>query len=157
MTEKTIIYQADKGWSLPSAVERISSEGGAYALLIRLARPFRHQIGALGEVRLPPGAYLYLGSAYGPGGLRARLRRHLRQEKMTHWHVDHLTKAGKVVHVLAVPGASECDMVQCVLGPSAVRVPVAGFGSSDCSRCPAHLLAIAPKADQVMEALARLA
>ncbi|MEE8332606.1 MAG: DUF123 domain-containing protein, partial [Alphaproteobacteria bacterium] len=76
---------------------------GAYALLILLKRRFAGNIGALGRVDLPPGAYLYLGSARGPGGLRARLARHARRGKRLHWHVDRLTaRRGALVSILLV-------------------------------------------------------
>lgn len=123
-------------------MDRLSPDPGAYGLLIRLPRQFRGRIGALGPVTIPPGAYLYLGSAYGPGGLAARLRRHLRADKRPHWHVDHLTLAGTVERVFALPDGRECDLVDRALKLPAIHAPIAGFGSSDCRRCTAHLLAI---------------
>ncbi|MGC9523845.1 MAG: GIY-YIG nuclease family protein, partial [Anaerolineae bacterium] len=47
-------------------------------------------VGALGTWRFPEGTYLYVGSAWGPGGLRARLSRHLRGSPKVRWHVDYL-------------------------------------------------------------------
>ena len=41
--------------------------------------------------QLDDGHYLYAGSAYGPGGIRARAARHLRRDKSRRWHVDWLT------------------------------------------------------------------
>jgi histidyl-tRNA synthetase len=96
----------------------------------------------LGQVILPPGAYLYLGSAHGPGGLPARLRRHLSADKRPHWHVDRLTAAGTVERIFVLPNGRECDLVDRALKLPAAHVPVAGFGSSDCRRCPAHLIAV---------------
>ena len=52
---------------------------GAYALVLRLAHETRLDIATLGRPLLPAGLYLYAGSAWGPGGIRARVRRHLRQ------------------------------------------------------------------------------
>ncbi len=129
---------------------------GAYALLILLKRRFAGSIGALGEVALPPGAYLYLGSARGPGGLRARLARHARREKPLHWHVDRLTAHGALVSMLAAPGASECDLADHARALPGAGVPVAGFGSSDCRRCPAHLIAVPGDGSAALQALARL-
>ena len=127
---------------------------GAYALLIRLPRRFRASVGALGQIDLPAGDYLYLGSAYGPGGLRARLRRHLRASKKTHWHVDYLTGAGEITDIIAVSAGKECDLVDRALMYAGVSVPIAGFGSSDCPRCSAHLLAMP---SETLPILARLA
>lgn len=115
---------------------------GAYALLILLRRHFTGTVGALGRVTLAPGAYLYLGSARGPGGLRARLARHARSGKRPHWHVDRLTAAGRLALMLALPGGSECALAARARALPGAAVPVAGFGSSDCRRCPAHLVAV---------------
>lgn len=114
--------------------EDLPADGGAYALVIRL------ETAAAG---LEPGLYLYAGSAYGPGGIRARVRRHLRADKRVHWHVDRLTAAGHVAAVLAVPGGGECAIVDTVLAEPGISVPAPGFGSSDCRRCPAHLVRLA--------------
>ncbi len=117
--------------------EPVSSGPGAYVLLIELGAPL-----ALEVASLPAGRYAYCGSAYGPGGLKARIGRHLRRDKPMRWHVDHLTKAGRVVDVQAVPGGRECDLLARVLEMAGASVPVPGFGSSDCRRCPAHLVAL---------------
>ena len=37
---------------------------------------------------LTEGTHVYVGSARGPGGLRARISRHLRREKKERWHVN---------------------------------------------------------------------
>jgi len=121
---------------------RAPAAPGAYALLILLKRRFTGRIGALGEVALPRGAYLYLGSAHGAGGLHARLARHALRGKKPHWHIDRLTADRPPVSMLAAPGASECDLADRARAFPGATVPVAGFGSSDCGRCPAHLVAV---------------
>ncbi|MEE8546413.1 MAG: GIY-YIG nuclease family protein [Alphaproteobacteria bacterium] len=115
---------------------------GAYALEIRLARTLKLPVAALGLPRLRPGRYVYLGSARGPGGLRARVGRHLKAGKIERWHVDHLTARAGVAAVVSRAGSSECAMVRALLAAPGVGVPVAGFGSSDCRDCPAHLLLV---------------
>lgn len=127
---------------------------GAYALLIRLETRFCADVGALGPVDLAAGRYLYLGSANGPGGLAARLRRHLRTDRKPHWHVDALTLRGAIEAVLAAPGGGECALVARALTLPGVTVPRSGFGSSDCRRCEAHLLAVADAGKAVLDALA---
>lgn len=104
---------------------------GAYALWLRLPAPLPVKAGAL-----EPGDYLYCGSANGPGGLRARLARHMRRDKRAHWHVDQLTTAGEVLGAFIVEGGSECAL-NAALG--AFPFPLPGFGSSDCPRCVSHL------------------
>src|SRR5690606_27361384 len=63
---------------------------GAYVLVIALREPVAF---ALRDIvhQLSAGQYIYAGSAHGPGGIDARLRRHFRREKTLHWHVDRLT------------------------------------------------------------------
>lgn len=99
-------------------------------------------VARLGRPSLRPGAYVYCGSANGPGGLRARLARHLRADKRRHWHIDHLLAAARVDDLVALPGGNECDLVARFAAVVGNNFPVPGFGSSDCRRCRAHLLAV---------------
>jgi histidyl-tRNA synthetase len=108
--------------------ETLPAVPGAYVVLIRLDAPL---------AGLEAGRYLYCGSARGPGGLRARLGRHMRRGKAVRWHVDRLTEGGVVVGAWIFPGGDECALVAALAG---LPVPIRGFGSSDCRRCPAHLL-----------------
>lgn len=114
--------------------------GGAYALAISLSRHLKDLGPAQASGDLVADTYLYVGSAYGPGGIRARVRRHARADKPIHWHVDRLTRAGRIVGVLALPGAEECDIVERARAAHPASAPIPGFGSSDCRRCDAHLL-----------------
>lgn len=123
-------------------VEAMPRAGGAYALVIRLDEPARLAIPRLANPTLAPGLYVYAGSAYGPGGLRARVARHLKREKSVRWHVDHLTAVAPPVDVLAFTGGDECAIVGALIRHGGVHTPVPGFGSSDCGRCPAHLMAL---------------
>jgi Uri superfamily endonuclease len=115
---------------------------GAYALLLVLGRPCAFETRLLGPVVLAPGRYLYAGSAWGPGGIRARVARHARADKRARWHIDHLTRRARFLGAFAVPGGRECDLVARLLPLPGVDVPVRGLGSSDCSICPAHLLSV---------------
>ncbi len=115
---------------------------GAYLLAIDLGRRLELEISTLPGVVLAPGRYVYAGSAYGSGGLRARLARHFRSAKAIHWHVDRLVAAGRIVAARVELGGVECALLARVLGRPDCRVPVPGFGSSDCRRCPAHLAAV---------------
>ncbi len=127
-----------------TAVDELPAAPGAYLLVVDLDAPLALDITSLSPAVLAPGRYAYGGSARGPGGIRARVARHLRADKAVRWHVDRLTAAARVVSVFAQPGASECALFARLLATPGVRVPVPGFGSSDCRRCPAHLAAVPP-------------
>ncbi len=108
---------------------------GAYALWLRLPAPVEVRAGKRKGV-LPAGDYLYCGSAKGPGGLRARVARHMRKNKRAHWHVDQLTSVAKALGAFVEEGGDECALNAALDG---MPIPLPGFGSSDCRRCPAHL------------------
>jgi len=124
--------------------ESLPATPGAYLLVISLEVPRVLEVGALGRLSFPAGHYAYCGNAYGPGGLRARIARHLRLGARKHWHVDHLRAAGRVVAVRVVADLVECVLVERLRALPGTSVPVPGFGSSDCRRCPAHLLRLSP-------------
>lgn len=111
---------------------------GAYLLWIRLDYPLKltRRFG----VTVGPGVFLYAGSAYGPGGIRARCSRHLKDDKNRRWHVDWLTTAAAYIDVLAFPGKSECQLVSRLVTCGIDQLPVPGFGSSDCKVCQSHLI-----------------
>jgi Uri superfamily endonuclease len=119
--------------------------GGTYVLLIEVTVPREIVAGHLGRHTLTPGIYAYVGSAYGPGGLQARLARHLRPEKKLHWHIDYLltANAASVVAVYARADATrrECAWVRRLLALPGAVAPIPRFGAGDCREgCPAHLL-----------------
>ncbi|MCO6452563.1 MAG: GIY-YIG nuclease family protein [Caldilineales bacterium] len=135
---------------------------GTYLLRFEIHRAERIYVGRLGAFDLNPGIYVYAGSALGSGGLRARLSRHLRADKEPHWHIDALTNCctPEIWLVDASDQRLECRWVQTLLAQPGVRVPIAGFGSSDCRQgCPAHLLAlpaaISPNVIRRLPAIAR--
>jgi len=133
----------DDAFAIPrEEVNHAPPTKGAYALVFALntALDCLHK-GA--EIRLSSGIYVYAGSAYGPGGLRARLRRHFRQDKRIHWHVDALTSvAADRMVALAIVGGRECAIIGRLMRSGDFHAPVSGFGSSDCAQCAAHLLAL---------------
>lgn len=117
--------------------QEVPTARGAYVILITLAERLKVRLGDRAPMLLPAGRYLYCGSARGPGGLRARLGRHMRRGKAVRWHVDRLTEAGDVRGAWIFPGGDECALVRRL---SHLPVPIAGFGSSDCAACRSHLL-----------------
>lgn len=120
---------------------------GAYLLLMILARPLSLRLRTLAPVVVAPGWYVYAGNARGRGGIRGRVKRHLRRGKPPHWHVDRLTGAAEAMLAIAFAGGDECALVQALLARPRFHAPVPGFGSTDCRVCPAHLLTVRPSPD----------
>src|ERR1035438_8832695 len=57
------------------------------------------RIGRLGALQLQSGFYFYVGSALGPGGVRARLAHHLKPSRRPHWHIDYLRAHTRVEEI----------------------------------------------------------
>lgn len=110
---------------------------GAYVLLIEMRRPMKIKLAGKIAGALAPGRYLYCGSAKGPGGLRARIARHMRRRKAVRWHVDQLTTRGLVHGAWVFPDECECALVTRL---AHLPAPIPGFGASDCAHCRSHLL-----------------
>lgn len=113
---------------------------GTYALLLSLSAPVTIQVGRLGSQHLPRGFYLYIGSALGPGGISARLARHGRLDKKSHWHIDYLRPAALLEQAWVMTGdrRAECQWATAAGGLPEAETPIPRFGASDC-RCPTHL------------------
>ena len=114
---------------------------GTYALLLDLEGDRTVVVGRLGRFCFPAGTYVYVGSARGPGGLAARVGRHLRRSKPLRWHVDHLRTCARPLAVWLVEGGRqrECLWASALAATPGASVPAPGFGASDCG-CQAHLL-----------------
>ncbi len=111
-----------------------------------MTAPALLEVGRLGRMHLPAGWYIYIGSAL--GGLGARLRRHARQEKRPHWHIDRLLAIGRLAAVVVRIGPErvECQTAAMVAALPDATLPAPRFGASDC-RCPAHLVHIPARPD----------
>ncbi|KOX96107.1 GIY-YIG nuclease family protein [Halorubrum tropicale] len=113
--------------------------GGSYTLVVGLAADATVTAGALGDHRLPAGAYAYTGSALGAGGF-SRVDRHRRtargDSETQHWHVDYLLShpAARIDRVVRSVGVD----VECAVAERLPPGPIDGFGASDCG-CGAHL------------------
>ena len=127
---------------------------GSYALVLHLPQAQDLTVGKLGTHRFEPGYYLYFGSAR--NSLEGRLRRHLLPDKKLHWHIDFLSAKATIHEIWWAEGVArqECAWTQTALGLPRVSIPVKGFGSSDCRRCPSHLVYL-PSLEDV-GALARI-
>lgn len=131
-----------EGSSHPHSRIMRTSSPGTYALVVLLEKTATISIGKLGAQQFLPGYYVYLGSALGPGGLRARVGRHLqlRGSSKLHWHIDYLLRKSTLIEIWWGVGDNrhECSWAE-ILGKTGMVFPL-GFGSSDCN-CDGHLVA----------------
>ena len=131
---------------------------GVYALIMRSGRSRRIQIGRLGKFRFPAGSYVYVGSAWGPGGLAARIGRHLKMVKKCRWHIDYLRQyvTMKQIWVNRWKPSGEHVWAEVIGRFEKAAVPAEKFGSSDC-RCATHLFYLpdSPSLRQFNQALYR--
>ena len=119
---------------------------GLYLLLMKLERAKTITVGKLGSFTFEPGFYVYVGSAWGPGGIEARVRRHIRRARQgggkLHWHLDYLLPHVDELKAISLPGETdECGLADALAAAlKAERFPP-GFGAGDC-RCAGHLLRV---------------
>ncbi len=139
-----------------SGFQPLPRQAGVYALLLELPKLRRLRIGSLGELDFPSGVYVYLGNAFGPGGIRSRLGRHLRGDGKPRWHIDHFRPAAQVISTCyGIPAQPEkyffkleCQWSQALAHMTQADIPAPGFGASDCTAgCPSHLIAFPANID----------
>lgn len=121
---------------------------GTYILLIYLRRGASLSIGRLGSHRFSRGWYLYVGSAFGPGGVAARCNHHRRVSPRPRWHIDYLRAVAplRAIWYSHQPRRLEHDWAGLLGGALGLSVPVEGFGASDCD-CSSHLFYAASRPD----------
>ena len=113
---------------------------GTYILILNLPVVTRIRTGALGTLRFSKGIYAYVGSAFGPGGLRARLRHHLLLPAEPRWHIDYLRGHADIREIRFTTDRHrvECEWADVLAELSGSSQPAPGFGASDC-HCLTHL------------------
>ena len=77
---------------------------GTYVFILYLRRKKRFIVGRSKKFgsfhkTFQTGYYAYVGSAFGPGGLSSRIKRHLVKDKRLVWHIDYLRKEAVPVEV----------------------------------------------------------
>lgn len=113
---------------------------GSYLLWLYLRRGHEIEIGKLGAQHFSRGWYFYCGSAFGAGGLRARLNHHCGVSQRPHWHIDYLKVRAELRYVWFCRGVNlEHDWSRLLSALPGAIMPVSGFGSSDC-HCSSHLV-----------------
>jgi len=118
----------------------MTAQPGTYALVLECRKTDLLRVGRLGRLRLQPGFYVYVGSAFGPGGLAARIQHHRHLAARPHWHIDYLRAACELIDVwfTADRVRREHSWANDVARLQGAGIPMPGFGSSDC-QCETHL------------------
>jgi Uri superfamily endonuclease len=118
----------------------IPAESGTYALISQAKTAGPVSIGKLGCHQIDPGYYVYVGSAFGPGGLNARLAHHLRKADAPHWHMDYLKPSVDIIEIWYTTDrcSREHQWADRLMVHKRASLPIAKFGASDCT-CRAHL------------------
>lgn len=123
---------------------------GVYLLELHIKKPIQIKAKRFLQQQFPTGYYYYSGSAQ--KNLSHRLNRHLRKEKIIHWHIDHLTSNTECeVKTVFVAGDAnknlECELVDVLQRKFGLKITAKHFGNGDCSICDSHLLYSKKKID----------
>lgn len=116
---------------------------GVYLLELQVKNPIQIAAKKFLNKEFEKGFYYYSGSAQ--KNLLQRLERHLRKEKIIHWHIDHLTANDSVeIKALFIANESlknlECEFISSLSAVFGLQVAAVGFGNGDCHNCSSHLL-----------------
>src|SRR5262249_14317180 len=114
----------------------LPDEKGTYVLIASVPQMKRVEVGQLGEFDIVPGFYAYVGSAFGAGGLGARIGHHLGSAAAPHWHLDYLLQVAEPVQVWYSTKDQKLEHHWAGLSEQArqFRIPIPRFGSSDYHR-----------------------
>lgn len=114
----------------------LPAEKGTYVLIASVPQMKRIGVGRLGEFDVVPGFYAYVGSAFGTGGLCARIGHHLESTASPHWHIDYLLQVAEPLEVWYTTADRKLEHHWAELLEQAhqFRIPIPRFGSSDYHR-----------------------
>jgi len=112
---------------------------GTYIIILTLKKYLEIGIGKLGIINFKAGFYAYVGSAFGRGGLKSRLKHHLKIAQKPHWHIDYFRKYAKIEKIWFTNSQHrlEHEWAETLSLMPGVTDQINGFGSSDCS-CISH-------------------
>ena len=129
-------------------LDTIAAGPGTYLLVLASAQCKAAQVGLLGLLTLQQGYYLYIGSAFGAGGIRSRVKHHARISARPHWHLDYIRPSLSLLSIWYSHDAErhECEWATALQARRAISHPLPGFGASDC-HCHTHLFYTTSKPD----------
>ncbi|HIP53132.1 MAG TPA: GIY-YIG nuclease family protein [Chromatiales bacterium] len=121
-------------------MQGLQPAAGTYVLILHCRQEQEIQVGRLGALQLREGTYLYVGSAFGPGGVAARCGHHMRVSQRPRWHIDYLRAVCELEQIWFAcdPVRREHEWARILSGMPGSHAPCPGFGASDCG-CLTHL------------------
>jgi len=137
---KYLNHQIVKEPKMP--ISDIQQQSGTYILILEATHPTEEiRIGRFGKMKIEKGFYIYVGSAFGVGGLQSRIKRQLQIPRKKHWHIDYLRSAThlKEAWFSYDEQRRECEWATVFSQLADFYQPMKGFGSSDCKTCSSHL------------------
>jgi Uri superfamily endonuclease len=115
---------------------------------LQSAKRLELDVGRLGRIVLARGWYLYVGSAFGPGGVAARCKHHRRISERPRWHIDYLRAASRLREIWFTHDSRrrEHQWAGILRSHMGLEIPSSGFGASDCD-CESHMFYVVEKPD----------
>ena len=116
-------------------LRQLKPDTGTYALTYECKTNRSIRIGKLGILDLRRGYYVYVGSAFGPGGVKARIHHHLGRSPAPHWHLDYLKPHCEPLELWVTYSNNKREQtwVSTLAKSKDGSIPLAGFGASDTS------------------------
>ncbi len=137
-------------------MQEFENRTGTYALVFTCNKTRAVEIGKLGTLNVQPGYYIYIGSAFGPGGIKGRVGHHLRQQPRAHWHVDYLKPHCSLLEIW-IEYSDHKHEVQWARSLSECKntaTPMNGFGASD-TAAASHLFYLKTRPEPRLLAIIR--
>lgn len=113
---------------------------GTYVLIFSSSTDRVLQVGQLGQFHVRDGFYVYVGSAFGPGGVQARVSHHRQPSQRLRWHIDYIKSVLRLEETWWThdPVQREHQWAATIHRMHGASIPLHGFGASDCA-CDTHL------------------
>ena len=112
----------------------LTSNKGTYILIMKAEMMAQIAIGKLRVLNVRPGYYAYVGSAFGSGGLKARISHHEKIARRPHWYIDYLRKEIDLIRVYFDDSGERLEFrwAKILEEMPEASIPLIGFGASDC-------------------------
>lgn len=130
-------FEFVSGLSIPWHVyDSEAFDKGSYLICGKIDEERTLQVGKLGKISFKPGYYVYVGSAM--NSLSARIKRHLKKDKLFRWHIDYIVPHLKDLTPIPIRSSEplECSLSRALSSIANGYIP--SFGCSDCD-CDSHL------------------